>query len=657
MKISVLIPAYNCAHCIRTTLDAVLRQTITPYEILVMNDGSTDDTLSVLKSYGSKITIYSQPNKGLATARNELLARATGDLIAYLDSDDIWHPKYLEAQAALFSEHPESVAFFSGHANFYGDGDYTWESDPSEAKVKAELISALDFFNRYNKATGPFSCFSYCCVPRKVLLELGNEPFREMGAEDSYCLCALTLLGHPFVLAPAEFVAYRIHKNSMSHNHVLTFGVWVRVFELLDEPFKKTASPTLYKAFRTAFASKRRSYAKMLLAAGRTPEARDQVRRSLANSRAATSRAKSLGILFFSYLPKPLQPKWDPGQRQWKEPEKTRSSGTERRSGLPAKISVIIPAYNAQATIGATLDSVLRQTLPADEILVMDDGSTDRTIEILRKYEPWVTVLRQANAGVASARNALCQQARGDLVAFLDSDDLWHESYLEHQARSFEKNRGAAAFFTGHVDFAGTDNYRWSGDPGIQPRASEVISPLEFVKRYNMMPGAFACVSYCCVPKRVLHSLGVEPFSLRVAEDLYFFNTLAPLGAVVFDSAALVAYRVREDSLSSDRLALTRTEVEAFELLRNHYRQLADRRFSRQFSDAFASKRRTYARVLLGMGDLSAAREQLRVSLMETGNPLSFGKSIALLALSYLPGSLQPVWPPRRRTWNSSDKA
>lgn len=121
-----------------------------------------------------------------------------------------------------------------------------------------------------------------------------------------------------------------------------------------------------------------------------------------------------------------------------------------------AKISVTIPAYNAERTIRATLDSVLEQTLPPDEILVMDDGSSDDTRSIIDSNEPRITVFQPKNAGSATARNALCACAKGDMIAFLDSDDVWHPRYLEFQKRAFERNPTAALFFTGHVDFGDT---------------------------------------------------------------------------------------------------------------------------------------------------------------------------------------------------------
>src|SRR4051794_23550692 len=128
MKVSALIPTYNSAATIRGTLDSVLAQTAPADEILVMDDGSTDSTVSILESYRPRITVLQQRNGGVAQARNMLCARATGELLPFLDHDDFWHPDYLKTQRQLFPNHPRPVAFFTGHATLYGAGNYTqWE--------------------------------------------------------------------------------------------------------------------------------------------------------------------------------------------------------------------------------------------------------------------------------------------------------------------------------------------------------------------------------------------------------------------------------------------------------------------------------------------------------------------------------------------------
>ena len=108
-------------------------------------------------------------------------------------------------------------------------------------------------------------------------------------------------------------------------------------------------------------------------------------------------------------------------------------------------VSVVIPAYNAQTTIEETVRSVIKQTHRSLEILIVDDGSTDKTAEIVRhmiEQDSRIRLLQQKNQGVAAARNLAISQAKGDLIAVLDADDTWHPEKL---ARQIERLQQAGA--------------------------------------------------------------------------------------------------------------------------------------------------------------------------------------------------------------------
>ncbi len=315
MKISAVIPTHNCASVIRATLDSVMHQTIPPDEILVLDDGSTDQTVSILGSYRPRVTIVPQKNQGVASARNALCERAQGDLVAFLDHDDLWHPGYLEVQRRLFREHPDAVAFFTGHVDFRGYGNYEWNSGRVSDPGQVERIDPLSFLRRYNTTTGYFASMSYCCVPKQVLNRIGSEPFRISGVDDSYLCTVLPLYG-PVVYAPVPLVAYRLTEQAQSVDRLKSFGSWVNVFELLEERYEKQGDPELRRAFRLAFATKRRAYGKILMGAGKSAEARRQFRESTRNSSNPVSRSKSLALWFLSLLPAAFQPAWPPSVRE-----------------------------------------------------------------------------------------------------------------------------------------------------------------------------------------------------------------------------------------------------------------------------------------------------------------------------------------------------
>ncbi len=110
---------------------------------------------------------------------------------------------------------------------------------------------------------------------------------------------------------------------------------------------------------------------------------------------------------------------------------------------LDPTVSVILPTYNRHDFLRQAVESVLAQTRPADEIIVVDDGSTDGTAALLAGYGDRIMVIRQDNLGVSAARNAGIRQAKGVFIALLDSDDYWLPDKLEAQLSFFERHPDA----------------------------------------------------------------------------------------------------------------------------------------------------------------------------------------------------------------------
>ena len=111
--ISVIVPVYNRASLIPITLEAILTQTVTPFEVLVVDDGSTDETPAVLRRFGDRIRVLRVDNGGDLVARNKGLAQVSGRLVAFCDSDDLWEPGFLASAAACWDAEPRLVACFS----------------------------------------------------------------------------------------------------------------------------------------------------------------------------------------------------------------------------------------------------------------------------------------------------------------------------------------------------------------------------------------------------------------------------------------------------------------------------------------------------------------------------------------------------------------
>jgi glycosyltransferase involved in cell wall biosynthesis len=120
--VSVIIPAYNAENSLTACIASVLGQTFKPYEVLVINDGSSDRTGEIAKRYGDKIIYIEQENQGQGAARNKGLKRAHGEFIAFLDADDYWRKDFLEHTVTFLEEHQEAIAVSTALVIQYADG-------------------------------------------------------------------------------------------------------------------------------------------------------------------------------------------------------------------------------------------------------------------------------------------------------------------------------------------------------------------------------------------------------------------------------------------------------------------------------------------------------------------------------------------------------
>ncbi len=125
MKISVVLPSYNRAHLIVESIHRIFAQTMSAAEIIIVDDGSTDLTGSVLAEYADRICVINMPNSGDMVARNTGLREATGDLVAFCDSDDLWQPDHLAAMAQFWSSGQGPIA---AYADFQEVRDGQWSS-------------------------------------------------------------------------------------------------------------------------------------------------------------------------------------------------------------------------------------------------------------------------------------------------------------------------------------------------------------------------------------------------------------------------------------------------------------------------------------------------------------------------------------------------
>lgn len=221
-------------------------------------------------------------------------------------------------------------------------------------------------------------------------------------------------------------------------------------------------------------------------------------------------------------------------------------------------VSVIIPNYNYGRYLGPAIDSVLRQSYPRVETIVMDDGSTDESETVVRSYGPRVRWLRQEQQGVSVARNHGVRESRGELVAFLDADDAWRPGKLEQQVRVMLARPGLGLVHCGEliVDESGGEVQRrveglegWVAEELLRDRRVVIVAP----------------GSTALVPRDAFDAIGGFDPRLSTFADWDFCYRIATRYPVGFVPEVLVTIRSHRTSMQRNVFAIEHDMLLAYE--------------------------------------------------------------------------------------------
>jgi glycosyltransferase involved in cell wall biosynthesis len=221
---SIVIPTYNSSQFIEQAIDSVFKQTYQDYEIIVVDDGSIDETVNILKKCNSNIAIITQENKGPGAARNRGIREAKGAYITFLDSDDVWFPWALE----IFKE----VIFKYDKPSFI-IGSFVKFTDPAVLANVNRTPLRVKRYKDYYATSGEPLLFGTCSVAikREILDVVGGFTNIRMNAEDNDLWLRLGVApGLVHVTVPPVF-AYRQHATSIVKNNDMTYLGMSRIIE------------------------------------------------------------------------------------------------------------------------------------------------------------------------------------------------------------------------------------------------------------------------------------------------------------------------------------------------------------------------------------------------------------------------------------------
>jgi glycosyltransferase involved in cell wall biosynthesis len=211
-------------------------------------------------------------------------------------------------------------------------------------------------------------------------------------------------------------------------------------------------------------------------------------------------------------------------------------------------VSVIIAAYNGERFLESTLESVLGQTYQPFEVIVCNDGSTDRTGDILRAYEPRIRVLTQQNGGVSSARNWAAAEASGRYLAFVDQDDIWEPELLARQVRHLEEHPDHGLVYG--------DSWIIDIDGAICGRRRDYLRYRDGWVFEDLLRGNFIPIETMVLQAEIFRACGGFDPTLRYLEDFDLCLKVAHRYPVGFVPDALARYRIHDRNLSHNMEAV-----------------------------------------------------------------------------------------------------
>ena len=424
-KVTVVVPIYNQEEYLNQALHSLTTQLLEEMEFVCVNDGSTDESMTIMREYASvdkRFRIIDKANTGYGNSMNVGIDEARGEYLGILEPDD-----YVPANMFrnLYNVASNNDLDFV-KADFYR----FWISDEGATKKREfKLTSDAGFYRRIVNPSEELETFNFVMNTWSGIYKLAflnewnirhNETPGASYQDNGFWFQTFARATRAWFAPTPYYMNRRDNPNSSMFDKGKFYAVtneyrfienWLRVNPDITERFlpilyKKKFSNFIYTYYRLA---------------------REHKRDYLKHFREEFKPLLDAGLIDEELL----------GTTYWKMLNDIVTDPDTFCDKLC--VSVVIPAYNAEKYIGACLDSILVRDEIRIEVICVDDGSTDGTLNILRQYEQAdqrVRVITQKNAGAGAARNNGMQYASGEYLAFLDADDFFEPDMLR---RAYEK--------------------------------------------------------------------------------------------------------------------------------------------------------------------------------------------------------------------------
>ena len=487
-KVTIVIPVYNGSNFMKVAIDSAIAQTYDNKEILVINDGSTDngETEKIALSYGNKIRYIKKENGGVATALNLAIKEMKGDYLSWLSHDDIYKPYKIEKQIETIKKLEDKTTILFSNVELIDEkGEIFCTTNYSNLMTHKELCQGI-----YPVIKGTVNGCSML-ISKKCFDKVGlfNENLK---TSNDYEMWLRLFKEFKSYLIEEPLIQYRIHKNQDTTKSPYTLKeankLWVDIINNLTvkeiegwsfEPFNVYMD--LY--FQMYYSKYNEAYP------------------------VAYKKAKEI---------------YD--------------------KSTP-KVSIIMPCYNSEKYIEKAIQSVLDQTYRNFELIIIDDDSTDKTWEIIEQYAKKdfrviCTKKDENEKGISKSMNKGIEMARGKYITRMDSDDIIIPEKIFRQVQFLDKNE---EYGVCSVNIAMMDNLGNIYNENVYPE-QKVPSEWTFLWT-NPVPNA-----PCMYRTNIIKDNNITFSNLRTAEDYDFLEKLITKTKVYMINLPLYYYRYNEKS-------------------------------------------------------------------------------------------------------------
>ena len=487
-KITIAIPVYNGSNFMKVAIDSAIAQTYDNKEILVINDGSTDngETEKIALSYGNKIRYIKKENGGVATALNLAIKEMKGEYLSWLSHDDMYKPFKLEKQVEVLNKlQDKNTIIFSNVELIDERGDIFCTTNYSNLLTHEELCQGI-----YPVIKGTVNGCSML-ISKECFNKVGlfNENLK---TSNDYEMWLRLFKEFNCYLIEKPLIQYRIHKNQDTTKSPYTLKeankLWVDIINNLTE---KEIEGWGFEPFNV--------YMDLYF----------QMYYSKYNEAYPVAYKKA----------KEIYDKSNP------------------------KVSIIMPCYNAEKYIEKAVQSVLDQTYRNFELIIIDDDSTDKTWEIIEQYAKKdfrviCTRKTENEKGISKSMNKGIEMARGEYITRMDSDDIIIPEKIFRQVQFLDKNE---EYGVCSVNIAMMDNLGNIYNENVYPE-QKVPSEWTFLWT-NPVPNA-----PCMYSTNIIKDNNITFSNLRTAEDYDFLEKLITKTKVYMINLPLYYYRYNEKS-------------------------------------------------------------------------------------------------------------